>query len=196
MGQPSLPHVTSRNQTAPWARPANSARRSTFQPATTEAGTFAGLWTAQTEWRRRARPLTSVARAAPGAASPTSGCFPLIGCSRASARVLASAGGARLAKLRSPICYETLRRLRSFLLMTDHPMFLEYDWTSNTYRSHLCGAGTSVAHSFETLAASRHALHLIGLRIGDKTDERTWRIEFMEPVAERADFSRLGGWAK
>ena len=69
--------------------------------------------------------------------------------------------------------------------MTDHPMFLEYDWTSNTYRSHLCGAGTSVAHSFETLAASRHALHLIGLRIGDKTDERTWRIEFMEPVAER-----------
>ena len=76
------------------------------------------------------------------------------------------------------------------------PMFLEYDWTSNTYRSHLCGAGTSVAHSFETLAASRHALHLIGLRIGDKTDERTWRIEFMEPVAERADFSRLGGWVK
>ena len=70
-------------------------------------------------------------------------------------------------------------------MMTDHPMFLEYDWTSNTYRSHLCGAGTSVAHSFETLAASRHALHLIGLRIGDKTDERTWRIEFMEPVAER-----------
>jgi hypothetical protein len=68
MGQPSLPHVTSRNQTAPWALPANSARPSTFQPATTEAGTFAGLWTAQTEWRRRARPLTSVARAAPGAA--------------------------------------------------------------------------------------------------------------------------------
>jgi hypothetical protein len=101
-----------------------------------------------------------------------------------------------LAKLRSPICYETLRRLRSFQLMTDHPMFLEYDWTSNTYRSHLGGAGTSVAHSFETLAASRHALHLIGLRIGDKTDERTWRIEFMEPVAERADFSRWGGWAK
>jgi hypothetical protein len=139
--------------------------------------------------------------------SETSFRHPLIGCSRASFRPLtrfgpfraamvASAGGARLAKLRSPICYETLRRLRSFLLMTDHPMFLEYDWTSNTYRSHLCGASTSVAHSFETLAASRHALHLIGLRIGDKTDERTWRIEFMEPVAERADFSRLGGWAK
>ena len=194
MGQPSLPHVTSRNQTAPWARPANFARRSTFQPATTEAGTFAGLWTAQTEWRRRARPLTSVARAAPGAAFADVRVFPLN--RMLSARVLASAGGACLAKLRSPICYETLRRLRSFLLMTDHPMFLEYDWTSNTYRSHLCGASTSVAHSFETLAASRHALHLIGLRIGDKTDERTWRIEFMEPVAERADFSQLGGWAK
>jgi hypothetical protein len=44
-------------------------------------------------------------------------------------------------------------------------MFLEYDWTSNTYLSHLGGASSSVAHSFETLAASRHALHLIGLRI-------------------------------
>jgi hypothetical protein len=197
MGQTSLPHITSRNQTASWARPANSARRSTFQPATTEAGTFAGLWTAQTEWRRRARPLTLCRQGGPRSGlRRRPGVFPLIGCSRASARVLASAGGARLAKLRSPICYETLRRLRSFLLMTDHPMFLEYDWTSNTYRSHLCGAFTSVAHSFETLAASRHALHLIGLRIGDKTDERTWRIEFMEPVAERADFSRLGGWAK
>jgi hypothetical protein len=65
------------NQTAPWARPANSARRSTFQPATTEAGTFAGLWTAQTEWRRRARPLTSVARAAPGAAFADVRVFPL-----------------------------------------------------------------------------------------------------------------------
>ena len=81
-------------------------------------------------------------------------------------------------------------------MMTDHPMFLEYDWTSNTYRSHLCGAFTSAEHSFETLAAARHALRLIGLRLGDKTDERAWRIEFMEPVAERADFSRLGGWAK
>jgi hypothetical protein len=49
MGQPSLPRVTSRNQTAPSARPANFARRSTFQPATTGAGTFAGLWIAKIE---------------------------------------------------------------------------------------------------------------------------------------------------
>jgi hypothetical protein len=75
--------------------------------------------------------------------------------------------------------------------MTDHPMFLEFDWTSNTYRSHLGGAFTSIEHSFETLAAARHALRLIGLRLGAKTDGRTWRVEFMEPVAERADAFRL-----
>ena len=69
-------------------------------------------------------------------------------------------------------------------------MFLEHD--SNAYRSDLGGALTSVEHSFDTLAAARHALRLVGLRIGAKADERTWRIEFMEPVAERADFSRLG----
>jgi hypothetical protein len=76
--------------------------------------------------------------------------------------------------------------------MTDHPMFLEYDWTSNTYRSHL---GGEFEHSFATLAAARHALHLIGLRVGTKTDGRTWRIEFMEPVVERADDLRLKTWA-
>jgi hypothetical protein len=69
-------------------------------------------------------------------------------------------------------------------------MFLEYD--ANAFRSHLGGAGPSIAHSFETLAAARHALRLVGLRIGAKTDVCTWRIEFMEPVAERADFSRWG----
>jgi hypothetical protein len=72
-------------------------------------------------------------------------------------------------------------------------MFLEYD--SNAYRSHLGGAFPAIEHSFETLAAARHALRLVGLRIGLKTDARTWRIEFTEPVAERADFSRLGSWA-
>jgi hypothetical protein len=75
-------------------------------------------------------------------------------------------------------------------------MFLEYDETSGTFRSHLCGAFTSVAHSFKTLAAARHALRLIGLRIGVKTDEGLWRIEFMEPVAEPADAFRLKTWAQ
>jgi hypothetical protein len=79
--------------------------------------------------------------------------------------------------------------------MTDHPMFLEYDGTSNTYRTHLCDALPAKPHAFETLAAARHDLRLIGLRIGDKTDERTWRIEFAEPVAERAEAFRLKSWA-
>jgi hypothetical protein len=74
--------------------------------------------------------------------------------------------------------------------MTDHPMFLEYD--SDAYRSYLGDAFTSIEHSFETLAAARHALRLVGLRLGTKTDARTWRIEFVEPVAERVEFSRLG----
>jgi hypothetical protein len=73
-------------------------------------------------------------------------------------------------------------------------MFLEYDWISNTYRARL-GDALTVAHSFETLAEARHALRLVGLRLGAKTDGRTWRIEFMEPVAERADAFRLGSWA-
>jgi hypothetical protein len=77
-----------------------------------------------------------------------------------------------------------------FLLMTDPPMFLEYDRTFNAFRSHLGGAFTS--HYFETLTAARHDLRLIGLRLGAKTDPRTWRIEFIEPVATRADFARLG----
>jgi hypothetical protein len=58
-------------------------------------------------------------------------------------------------------------------------MFLEYDWTSNAYRAHVGDAFTSIVHSFETLAAARHALRLVGLRLGTKTDARTWRIELM-----------------
>jgi hypothetical protein len=71
--------------------------------------------------------------------------------------------------------------------MTDHPMFLEYDGTSNTFRSHLCGAFTSVAHSFKTLAAARQGLRLVGLRIGAQTDVCLWRIEFMELALPEGD---------
>jgi hypothetical protein len=56
------------------------------------------------------------------------------------------------------------------------PNVLELDWTSNRYRSHF----GDVEHSFESLAAARHALRLVGLRLGAKTDPRTWRIELME----------------
>jgi hypothetical protein len=75
--------------------------------------------------------------------------------------------------------------------MTDHPMSLEYDWISDTYRSHLGGAFPPIEHAFETLAASRHALRLIGLRLGVKTDPRTWRVEFTEPVDEYALANRF-----
>jgi hypothetical protein len=74
-------------------------------------------------------------------------------------------------------------------------MLLQYEWMSNTYRSRLGDALTSTAHSFETLAAARHGLRLVGLQLGAKTDGHTWRIEFMEPVAERADDFRLRSWA-
>jgi hypothetical protein len=70
--------------------------------------------------------------------------------------------------------------------MTDHPMSLEFDWASNAYRARLGDALMSIEHSFGTLAAARHGLHLIGLRIGAKIDGRTWRVEFTEPVAEHA----------
>jgi hypothetical protein len=74
-------------------------------------------------------------------------------------------------------------------------MFLEFDWTSNTYRSQL-GDGFAVKpHAFETLGDARHDLRLIGLRLGAKTDARAWRVEFLEPIAERPDAFRLEGWA-
>jgi hypothetical protein len=57
------------------------------------------------------------------------------------------------------------------------PNVLEYDWTSNTYRSRLGDAFTLIEHSFETLAAARLHLRSAGLRLGTKTDPRTWRIE-------------------
>jgi hypothetical protein len=58
------------------------------------------------------------------------------------------------------------------------PNVLEYDWTSNTYRSRVGDVFTPIEHSFETLASARHALRLVGLQLGTKTDPRTWRIEF------------------
>jgi hypothetical protein len=65
-------------------------------------------------------------------------------------------------------------------------MSLAYDWKSGVYRAH--GLETSFpVHSFETLAAARHGLRLAGLRLGAKTDPRTWQIELIEPVDEHAD---------
>jgi hypothetical protein len=63
------------------------------------------------------------------------------------------------------------------------PNVLEFDWTSNAYRSHV----GDVEHSFDTLAAARHALRLVGLRVGTKTNPRTWRIELMELAPPEGD---------
>jgi hypothetical protein len=68
-------------------------------------------------------------------------------------------------------------------------MFLEHDPAFNAFRSHLGGAFPS--DYFESLDIARHDLRLIGLRLGAKTDSRTWRVEFNEPVAELADAFRL-----
>ena len=75
--------------------------------------------------------------------------------------------------------------------MTDHPMFLEYEGASNSFRSYLGGPFTT-EHAFGTLAAAHRDLRLIGLRIGAKTGACTRRIEFMEPVAARADVALWG----
>jgi hypothetical protein len=72
--------------------------------------------------------------------------------------------------------------------MADHPIFLGYDYTSNSYLSRLGDPSMSIKQrSFETLAAASHALRRVGLCLGAKADRRRWRIEFTEPVAERAD---------
>jgi hypothetical protein len=58
-------------------------------------------------------------------------------------------------------------------------MFLEYDWCFNVYRPRLGDVFTSVNgwRSFETLADARYELGLVKLKLGKKTDSRTWRIE-------------------
>jgi len=54
------------------------------------------------------------------------------------------------------------------------PMVLEYDWESNAYCSRSDDPFPMIKQSFETLADARLALRLVGLRLGAKTDPRTW----------------------
>jgi hypothetical protein len=68
-------------------------------------------------------------------------------------------------------------------------MVLIYDWESEAYRSRFDDPFPMIEQSFETLADARLALRLVGLRLGAKTDPRTWRVEFLEPVTERAGVS-------
>lgn len=58
-------------------------------------------------------------------------------------------------------------------------MYLEYDWTFNVYRPRFGNTFTNIRgqRSFETKAEAKEALRLAGLRLGKKTDSRTWVIE-------------------
>jgi hypothetical protein len=58
-------------------------------------------------------------------------------------------------------------------------MFLEYDWTFNVYRPRFGAAFTDIRgwRSFESLREARDVLSSCGLRLGRKTDSRTWAIE-------------------
>lgn len=61
-------------------------------------------------------------------------------------------------------------------------MFLEYDWTFNVYRPRFGQVFTSVDsfQSFASLDEARQVLGWCHLRLGKKTDTRTWAIELAE----------------
>jgi rubredoxin len=71
-------------------------------------------------------------------------------------------------------------------------MFLEYDWTFNVYRPRLGDTFTDVRgeRSWESLADAKWALKLCGLKLGRKTDSRTWAIEVDVPPMSGAEARR------
>ena len=58
-------------------------------------------------------------------------------------------------------------------------MFLEFDWTFSVYRARFGRVWTDIRgqRSFPTLQDAKAALDASGLRLGRKTDTRTWEIE-------------------
>jgi len=58
-------------------------------------------------------------------------------------------------------------------------MFLEYDWTFNVYRPRFGSTFTDVRgwRSFDSWQQAKDVLSQCGLKIGRKTDTRTWAIE-------------------
>jgi hypothetical protein len=58
-------------------------------------------------------------------------------------------------------------------------MFLEYDWTFNVYRPRFGDRFIAFRgwYSFESLDHARCELGYAGLKLGRKTDSRTWKIE-------------------
>ena len=60
-------------------------------------------------------------------------------------------------------------------------MYLEYDWTFNVYRPRFGSSFTDVRgwRSFESMDDAKWVLATVGLKVGKKTDTRTWRIDFV-----------------
>ena len=58
-------------------------------------------------------------------------------------------------------------------------MYLEYDWTYSVYRPRFGNTFTSVNgwQSFPSLAVAKAELAVVKLKVGRKTDSRTWQIE-------------------
>jgi len=58
-------------------------------------------------------------------------------------------------------------------------MFLEYDWTFDVYRPRFGSSWIDVLgeRSWPSIVDARAALKACGLRLGRKTDSRTWSIE-------------------
>ena len=57
-------------------------------------------------------------------------------------------------------------------------MFLEFNWTANVYQPRFGDSFTSVNgwRSFETLEQAKAELAYCHLKLGKKTDTRTWEI--------------------
>ena len=68
-------------------------------------------------------------------------------------------------------------------------MYLEFDWTFNVDRPRLGDVFTGVNgwRSFGDMTTAKAELALVGLRVGKKTDRRTWKIE----RAHKAHLDRL-----
>jgi hypothetical protein len=58
-------------------------------------------------------------------------------------------------------------------------MFLEYNWTALCYMPRIGATFTDVRgeRHWQTLEEAKAALACAGLKLGRKTDSRTWRIE-------------------
>ena len=58
-------------------------------------------------------------------------------------------------------------------------MYLEFDWSLLVFRARFGDSFISIRdhYSFATMDEAKRILHHCGLRVGKKTDTRTWRIQ-------------------